>query len=292
MKIHSDCVPCLIKRIIFETELSTKNKNKQTEIIRNVCKMLSEIYDPKTCSAIIATKIHGMVYQTLGDKDPYKVLKARSNKIAKKLVPDVERKVEESKDPLVSSIICSIAGNMMDFGISGGSSKPDDLLEVFERIYEKGLGFDDTKILKKYLKNSKNVMLFTDNCGEIVFDKILCREIKRFNPNLHITLVVKGEPVLSDATMQDVVNLNFNEVVDEVLTTGVFAVGVDFDNLSKILERRLKSCDLILCKGMANYEAFSETKYHPICYLMRSKCRPIADSMNVPVNASVVKFYK
>ena len=36
-------------------------------------------------------------------------------------------------------------------------------------------------------EKSKNVVLFTDNCGEIVFDKILCRELNNFNPNIFLT---------------------------------------------------------------------------------------------------------
>jgi len=54
----------------------------------------------------------------------------------------------------------------------------------------------------------------------------------------------------------------------------------------------LKPVDLILCKGMANYESFSETDYHPIVYLMRTKCDVIANSLGIPININAVKFYK
>lgn len=135
-------------------------------------------------------------------------------------------------------------------------------------------------------------MLFTDNCGEIVFDKILCRELKKFNPKMFLTLVVKGEPVLSDATIKDAEKLQFEEVVDKILTTGCFAVGVDFNKPPSELDGALKRVDLIICKGMANYESFSETNYHPIVYLMRTKCDPIATSMNIPVNINAIKLYE
>lgn len=71
MKIQTECVPCLLKRIIFEAKQSSDDKTLQTKVIRNACKMLSEIYDPNECSAVIATKVHKMVYDTLGNKDPY-----------------------------------------------------------------------------------------------------------------------------------------------------------------------------------------------------------------------------
>ena len=290
MKIQTECVPCLIKRIIFEAEECTKDKKLQTDAIKNSCKKLAECYSPDGVSADIATKVHRVAYDILGD-DPYKELKKTSNIVAKSLVPRVEELIRKSDDSLRTSIICSIVGNLMDFGISGGSTRPEVLKNVFDKEYNQGLGHDDTEGMKKILKSAKNVMLFTDNCGEIVFDKILCREIKKFNPNLFLTLVVKGAPILSDATMEDALDLHFDEVVDEILTTGCFAVGVDFSKLPPEVKKRLEMVDLIICKGMANYEVFSETDYHPIVYLMRTKCNAIASSMGLPVNINAVKLY-
>jgi uncharacterized protein with ATP-grasp and redox domains len=158
-------------------------------------------------------------------------------------------------------------------------------------LFVDDLGYDDTDDLKKLLIESKKVVLFTDNCGEIVFDKILCRELKKFNPNIFLTLVVKGEPIISDATLEDIKDLNFEEVTDEILTTGCFAIGLDFDKLPTALKKVLDEVDLIICKGMANYEAFSETDYAPVAYLLRTKCNPIASSMKLPQNISAVKLY-
>jgi len=292
MKIQTECVSCLIKRIIFEAEQSTKDKKKQTEVIQNAVKLIGELYDPNECSVTIATKVHKVVYETLGDKDPYKDLKKRSNKVAEALLPKVEELVSKSDDPLKTSMLCSIIGNLLDFGIEGASNNPELLLDFFEEGIEEGLGWDDSEKLKDLIKNSKKVILFIDNCGEFTFDKILCREIKKFNPDLKLTLVVKGKPVLSDATIEDAQELNFEEVVDEILTTGCFAVGVDFKQLPDDLKKALDKADLIICKGMANYEAFSETNYKPIAYLMRTKCKPIADSSGIPVNINAVKVFE
>jgi len=292
MKIQTECVPCLLKRIIFETEQSTKDPEVRTKVIKNACKVLSKLYDPNECSATIATKVHKIAYEILGDKDPYRDLKSLSNKVAQSLVSRVEEVIKESDDPLKTSMICSIVGNTMDFGIEGGSSHPEALRDIFEETVAEGLGCNDTSKIEEILKVSKHVMLFADNCGEIVFDKILCKELKKFNPNISITLVVRGKPIISDATMKEAEELKFKEVVDEVLTTGCFAIGVDFKKLPSPLKNALKRTDLIICKGMANYEAFSETDYHPIAYLLRTKCTAIANSMTLPLNINAVKLYK
>ena len=282
MKIQTECVPCLLKRIIFETEQSTNDKNKKTQAIKNACKALSELYDPNKCSASIATKVHRIVYDTLEDSDPYIDLKNKSNFYAKKLTSEIEKKVEKSDDPLKTS---------MDFGISGASKDPKNLVEIFEKTLNEKLGNDDYEKIDSLLSKSKKVLFFTDNCGEIVFDKILCRELKKKYPNIYLTLVVKGESVLSDATMDDAVELGFDEIVDEILTTGCFAVGVNFNKMPKELKESLGEADLIICKGMANYESFSEKDFRPIAYLMRVKCSAIARSIGVKENSNIIKLF-
>ena len=291
MKIKPECAPCLLKRIIFETEQSTQDKKRRTQAVQKACKILSELYDPNNGSAPIATEVHKIVYETLQDKDPYKKLKQESNRVATSLIPKVEHLISHSNTPLKTAMICSIVGNTMDFGIEGSSTHPTMLAETFEKNIEEGLGFDDYQKTEQLLKNAHHVILFTDNCGEIVFDKILCRELKKCNTDIFLSVVVKGEPIISDATMDDAKEIKLYEVADEILTTGCFAIGVDFTKLPKDAENRLQHADVIICKGMANYEAFSETPYKPILYLLRTKCSAIATSMKIPLNKNVIKVY-
>lgn len=291
MKIQPECVPCLLKRVLFEVDLSTDDKKLQNKTIKKACTLLSRLYDPNACSVDIATKVHKLAYETLGDKDPYKKLKAASNKTAKKLLSRVEELVNVCEDPLRMSMLCSIVGNMMDFGIDGASKSPEKLIDIFEETISEDIGYDDYDKLKIYLKNAKNVILFTDNCGEIVFDKILCRELKKFNPNIFLTVVLKGENILSDATVEDALEIGLDKEVNQILTTGCFAVGINFEKLSSDVINLLDKSDIILSKGMGNYEAFSDTNYRPIAYLLRTKCKAIANSLGVAKDRNIIKLY-
>ncbi|MFH1101606.1 MAG: ARMT1-like domain-containing protein [Methanobacteriota archaeon] len=292
MKIQPECVPCLLKRIIFEADQTSTDEKKRTQAIQNACKLLSETYNPKKSSAEIATKIHKIVYQTLEDKDPYHLLKQQSNQIAVSLLPKVEALIHNSQHPLKTSMICSIIGNIMDFGIAGSGKNPEALKEDFDRLYQEGVGYDEYPKLENILRKTRKIVFFTDNCGEIVFDKLLCRELKKFDSSFFISLVVKGEPIISDATLEDIQSIHFEEVVDEIMTTGCFAIGVDFVRLPHEVRSVLEAADLILCKGMANFEAFSETMYRPVAYLLRSKCGPIARSLGVPRDMNVIKVFE
>ena len=288
MKIQDECIPCLFKRILYEINQSTSDTTVKIQAMRAAATRLAETYNPNGCSATIATKIHKAVYAALHNPDPYKRLKEKSNEIAKTLLPNVERMVKNSQDPLHTSMLCSIIGNMLDFGIEGASPNPEKLLETFEGAVAEGLGYDDYPKVKKLLAESKHILFFTDNCGEIVFDKILCRELKYAFPNLKITLIVKGEPVLSDATIKDADDIGFDTVVDEIFTTGCFAVGVDFSSLPERLEKVLKHTDLIVCKGMANYETLTELNLEtPVLHLLTVKCEVVAEHIGVNVRSPI-----
>jgi len=291
MNIDAQCVPCLLKRVLFETRLTMASELRKTQAVKDACRELAQHYSPQGCSAVIATKVHRAVYDALGDPDPYRDLKQRSTQEALSLAGSVERLLDGSEDRVRTSLLCAVIANMLDFGIDGAGTTPEMLSKVFTQLYNEGFGHDDYPVLERLLRRSRRLLFFTDNCGEHVFDKILCRELRRAYPSLTITLVVKGAPILSDATLEDASAVRFAEVVDTILTTESFAVGVPLP-LPASLARAVADADLVLSKGMANYESFSETAVRPIAHLLRTKCAPIAASMGLPVNISALKVYE
>ncbi len=287
MKMKPRCVPCLLNRVLYESELVGADDIKKTEIMKRILEKMTDIYSMERSSAEIATEIHSLAYRLLGTDDPYRDLKERSNKVALQMLPEVRKRI--GKGELHEAILASIAANSIDFGIEGSASSPEILLTKFWDYMEEGLYHNDIEEMRKFLKGE--VLYFTDNCGEVVFDKLVCEILKK-NYDIHLTLVCKEVPILTDATYEDVISLGFEEVVDEILTTGSFAVGVDFSKISEELKNKLENASLIISKGMANYEAFSEMDYKPIAYLMRIKCDSIAEDVGLKKGINVVKLYK
>lgn len=286
MKLKPRCVPCLLNRVIYEADLEGADETTKKRLIQEAARRILDAYKHSPPSAVVATDVHGMAYKTLGSTDPYRVLKQRSNQIGQRLIPQAEAFIAQSDDRLKAAVTCSIVGNAIDFGIAGSASSPEELEATFVHEVKQGLQYNDLSAIKPYLDGA--VLFFTDNCGEIVFDKLVCRELKTFGAQ--ITLVVKGQPILTDATLADVRGLGFNAVVDNITTTDGFAVGVNFESLSPRLSHKLQTASIILCKGMANYESFSETDYRPIAYLLKVKCASIAESIGLPLNAHAVKL--
>jgi uncharacterized protein with ATP-grasp and redox domains len=90
--------------------------------------------------------------------------------------------------------------------------------------------------------------------------------------------------------MDDVEALGMEVEVDEVMTTNAFAVGLNFEKISPELEAKIKTVEIIISKGMGNFEAFSETDHRPIAYLLRTKCPPVANALGFDLNMNVAKL--
>ena len=126
-----------------------------------------------------------------------------------------------------------------------------------------------------------------DNCGETQLDKILIRYLR--SRGKRIVGVVRGEPILNDVTAEDAVRSGLDRELDRMLTTGTFYVGLDWRNVPEDLMDEINSCDMIIAKGMGNFESLSDEDLPvPVAHVLRTKCKPVADSIGVRQDLNVV----
>jgi uncharacterized protein with ATP-grasp and redox domains len=276
----------LLKRVLYETNLVDGGKAYET--LKGATMIIGSELSNHINSARLATKVHGKAYEIIGSDDPYEEMKARSNEVAKTLLPHAEELIGKSDNPLRAAVLCSIVGNVLDFGIESPVDDPEEISGKFDSLYAEGLGHDDTGRIGELLTEGKRVVFFADNCGEIVFDTLLVGELKK--RGVRLTFVVRGKPILSDATMKDVKDLDIDGMVDKVETTNAYAVGVDTEKIGPGLRKELEDADLVISKGMANWESFSDEEFRPIAYLMRIKCDPVGRGLGLRkgMNAAVL----
>ena len=287
MDFSAECAPCLLRRILFQTRLV--DPSKEEEVMFSCLRLVAEEWRPGMRSATLATKVHRICYDMLGVADPYAALKAESNRVAFSLLPRAEELVNGSQDRLKAACLVAIAGNVMDFGI-GGYEHPEELRHLFDDLVSEGPEPDDLDRLREILQSSKEVLYLFDNCGEIVLDLPLLRELKGMG--LRVTGVVKGEPIITDATWEDLSISGADKILDECLTTGVFAIGLDLDQAPKELQDAFERVDLVIAKGMANFEALSGTDVKPIAHLLRSKCLPVASAIGARKDRNVIRVFE
>ena len=141
--------------------------------------------------------------------------------------------------------------------------------------------------LDKALQTAKTVLYLADNCGEIVFDKLLIEKIKE-DYNLEIILALKENPILNDALLSDAEDLELDKYT-KLITTGAASVGVVEDYVSDELIELLHSCDVVISKGMGNYEGLTEMNINrSVFFLLNTKCQAISDEIGVGLRSSVI----
>jgi uncharacterized protein with ATP-grasp and redox domains len=167
-------------------------------------------------------------------------------------------------------IVAAVIGNAMDYGVAGHEIARD-FAAYFRRMFARGLARDDTE---RILALSDRVVYFTDNCGEIVFDALLISALRKNGS--HVTLVVKDGPMLNDATVKEAAELGIS--ADAVLSAGGGSqLGVHPEFFSPELAAAMEKATLVISKGLANYESFTEyDNLPPVAYLMTVKCDPVA----------------
>jgi uncharacterized protein with ATP-grasp and redox domains len=279
MKITELCIDCLLSRVKLECTLCHANPTLTDATMTECRKVMSEIRSAPLSHPQIASRIHRRAYDILGNPDPFAELKALGNKQAM----EVCKEVCENLSTFREFVIASVIGNTFDYGVKGHTVE-GNFSVFFQREFAQGLTIDDTD---KIAPLCSRVVYLSDNCGEIVFDRLLIKYLK--TQGSHVTLAVKEAPILNDATLKDAQELGLDTLVDQITTNGGGAeIGICMENIPEDLRDAIAKCTIIIAKGMANFESLSEMdNLPPVAYLMAAKCKPVADEVGVPVGSKI-----
>ena len=253
---------------------------KTDEVVFECSALLNKIRDDPLSHPQIASSIHRRAYEILGTKDPFARLKREGTNQAIEVCKKVQGNLVTFRDHVLAAAI----GNTFDYGVKGHIVE-DDFSAFFVREFKEGLAIDDTDAI---LPLCTRVVYLSDNCGEIVFDRLLITYLK--SQGAHVTLAVKDAPALNDATLEDAWDLQLDFIVDCLTTTGgVAEIGICMENIPDDLESAIKRCTIIIAKGMANFESLSEMQnLPPVAYIMAAKCGPVAEEAGgVPVGSKL-----
>lgn len=289
MKMNPRCIYCLLSRVHFQSKLSTDDEDLINKTIHECLGVMNKYYDPEAVSASIATKIHRKCYEVLGDTDPYAGTKKLINRSALKVLTEAKQKIYENspedRELFRRAVLSSVIANYFDFGIMGFNASEVEFETVFLKLFEHGLDVDDTSKMFGLLKD---VVYIADNCGEILFDMLVFDVIKKLGGK--IKLVVRGGPILTDVTLEEVKEFEVDKKVDQVLTTGSNAIGVLIEEAPSELLKAMKDATLIISKGMANYETLSEHNFGPTAYMLLTKCECVAEDLGLEQGLVVAKL--
>lgn len=283
MKVKYDCIECLTRQTITLAKKMTADEVSQQNIISFGLKALGE-HSFKVAPPLITGLVYEYAQVLSGVTDAFEDEKKDHNLIAQNMIEDMDLrdKVLMSDQPFDTAVRLSIAGNIIDFSV--GYDIDESLVkDSVELCMTSELHGESTDTLKEDVERAKKILVLSDNAGEIVFDQLLVS----FLPKCKTTYVVKGGPIVNDATMEDAEAVGMTKLL-KVIDTGSTIQGTMLDHCSEEFNKVFEDSDLIISKGQANYETLNHLSDKNIYFLLRAKCGCIADEIGCQQNDFVI----
>lgn len=279
MRSSLDCIPCFVRQALDAARVISNDPAIHEEIVREVLLWMGEA-DLSESPPRFAQRIHRRLRAMTAVDDPHRAAKDRQNQMALRLLPELGAMVEGASHPLDVAVRVAVAGNMIDMGVTDDVTE-SELRQAVDRALDPPLGGEPDAFYRA-VETAGSILYLADNAGEIAFDRLL---IEYLGPD-RVTVVVRGAPVINDATLADARAVGLDEMV-EVIDNGSDAPGTVLADCSAGFQRRFADSDLIIAKGQGNYESLSEEP-RDIFFLLKVKCQVIADRIGAPVGTHVL----
>ena len=143
--------------------------------------------------------------------------------------------------------------------------------------------------MKESLEGAKNVVVLGDNVGEHIFDYMFIETLKELYPNIEYSYLVRGTPIINDVTMKEAKEAGFDSLCN-LVDSGVNTPGFTYLRASKEAQKLFDDADIVISKGMGNYECLSPSHKQNICFLLKVKCSVVANSLNAQIGNIICKL--
>ncbi|MBQ7395206.1 MAG: DUF89 family protein [Lentisphaeria bacterium] len=277
MKLQHDCYNCIFKMAFAISRQTGKDEKRQCSVLREMLNYLANNGD-KVIPPEVTVNLHAIFERETGIADPYREIKIKSTALGLELLDEVREIVNASSNPLETAIKIAIGGNIIDYGVYPDFKLEDAKKEVLKVL---DMEFDQAALddLIKRIKSAKQIFYVLDNCGEAVLDRLVLEQLP-----CKVIVGVRGKPALNDVTRVEAEESGITDY--EIVDTGCSASGILLDRMPDDFKDALYNSDLVITKGLGNYESLGDDfKEAPIYLLFRVKCPVVARYLNVPLNS-------
>jgi uncharacterized protein with ATP-grasp and redox domains len=267
MYIKPDCITCIMNQTLKVTKLLEVDDATAKKLLDSTAKILIQ-HDLDRTPPQIAKETYRKISEITGIADPVAKAKALATRMALQVDTSV---VKELHDAVKFAVI----GNVIDFG----AQKQLDLNETIASHLHRAFGIDDFETFEKELRHAKTLVYIGDNTGEHIFDKKLIETIKA-RYDIEVYYFVRGAPIINDVTVKEAALL---EDVATIIDTGVPTPGFDLGYANEASRRLFDKADIVLAKGMGNYESLYDVCDRILYYLFIVKCSVVSEDIGQPV---------
>lgn len=274
-----ECAGCLLRQAHEAIALATTDPGQRTQVLRQALRFLDRL-DWDQSPPVLAQQLHAFLRQATNTPDPYAPVKERLNQRAEQLYPLWRQRFHHAFPSLEAAVRLAIVGNLLDVG---AKTRLDDaaVAAAFEEARHAPL-HGDLAAFAHAIRTAQRILYLADNAGEIVFDRDLLAQL----PVGRFTVVVRGGPILNDATLADAAEAGVLDLGD-VIDSGSDAPGIPLEDCSPAFRTRFDEADLIIAKGQGNFESLAGLD-RPIVHLVKVKCPVVAEALGHPVGSLVL----
>ena len=277
LRFNSQCVDCILGKFLHKAPNGTDEVTK-LHYAKGLLKIIADADDSVTAPEIVA-EATALKNKTFGYSDDFAELKRHFNALMLSKESQMREIIEGSDDAFKTAVKCALFGNYIDFGAmdSVSEEKLDELLTGVGSVNIDQSEYDN---LTSELTTAKSLVYLTDNCGEVVADKLFIEKITRQFPNISVNVIVRGAPVLNDATLEDARQVGLFDVAN-VVDNGTDIAGTCIKKLSDEIREMVEKADVIISKGQGNFETLHGCGLN-VYYLFLCECSLFSEKFNVP----------
>lgn len=268
MKLNPFCMCCAVNK---QEEKIRKfpDMDKKTEYMKKVMAILSGS-EEQDCSPSLSVEIQKLYSEFWNcPMEDFTEIKREFNQLMLNMEASIEDKIRKADDPLEKALLYARIGNYIDFAAISNVDQSTVITLLDEKSSE-ALDEEEYKNFIHDLSSARKLVYLTDNCGEIVLDKLAVQILKEQYPDLDITVIVRGYPVVNDATMEDAEEIGLTNLV-KVIGNGSNIGGTWIPGINSESRELLYQADVILAKGQGNFETLNDCGLN-VYYLFLCKC--------------------
>lgn len=277
-RLQPECIRCLVQKQLNAYPQDASPEQQLVYMQRFLSLVANARWDVGVPA--ISRDIKNLKQELFGQKEDFTQIKRHFNALMLAQESRLQREVDEAADPLLRALQYAFVGNYIDFGGALYKVEEAELSRMLDDAPRFSLDAANCEKLRSEILRAGKIMYLTDNCGEIVMDKLLLRVIRRMNPQAELLVMVRGRDVLNDATLDDAKQVNLAQVA-QVMDNGSDVAGTWLEDISPEARKALESADLIIAKGQANFETLRGCGMN-VYYLFMCKCELFARRFQVP----------
>ena len=284
MKIAEECVGCIINQSLKVADALAADKNL-TKQLSSTVEQMSKEFSFELSPPEVASDVYEKMAQIAQKEDLYDEVKELSTQKALSFVPLLKEKLVGSEDKLLIATKIAVAGNVIDLA----AAVEFDLKEELEKIFYTEFSHNDFYLLTQKLQKAQAVVVLGDNVGEHIFDYLFIEVLKELYPQVHFSYMVRGNPIINDVTLKEATEAGFDKLC-ELVDSGVNTPGFAYSRANSYAKKLFDEADLIISKGMGNYECLSPSHRKNICFLLKVKCEVVARSLGESIGDIICKL--